>query len=210
LSSISFRDCRLYGIVDLSVLQGRDPVAVAESAIRGGVDAIQWRDKDSSDRAFLEVAVRLRALTRRLEVIFVVNDRLSIAQLAQADGIHLGHEDLPLPEARRLAGSSMMIGRSTHSLKEALRAQEEGADYLGVGPIFSTPTKPEYAAVGLELIRQVKEALTIPWVAIGGIDPERIPLVLSAGATRVAVVRAIAGNPDPESAAKKLKVLLTA
>ncbi len=154
------------------------------------------------------MARRLRDLTRRLKTIFVVNDRVAPGLLSQADAIHLGHEDLSIKEVRSLVGERMLIGRSTHSLSEAEAAVEDGADYIGVGPIFSTPTKPGYPAVGLELIRQVQSVIRIPWVAIGGIDLESLPLVLSAGATRVAVVRAVAGASDPREAARSLKRLL--
>lgn len=209
LSKPSFRACRLYSIVDRLVCGDRDPVQVALAAIRGGVDLIQWRDKHSCDRTFLEVARRLREVTARFSIPFIINDRIAIAQLIGAEGVHLGHEDISVPEARRLVGDSMLIGRSTHSLEEALQAQQDGADYLGIGPVFSTPTKPDYAAVGLKLVQEASRLLTLPWVAIGGIDPARVPLVLSAGANRIAVVRAIAGDLDPETAAKKLKTLLT-
>ena len=205
LSKISFRNCRLYVIVDRETLAGRNPVEVAQRAIRGGADVIQWRDKKSCDPEFLEVAYQLRKLTRRLRTLFVVNDRVAVAILSKADGVHLGHEDLPVRAVRNLVKDSMLIGRSTHSLKEAKEAQGSGADYIGVGPIFSTPTKPDYSAVGLKLIQQVQEAIGIPWVAIGGIDRKTLPLVLSAGAKRVAVVRAVAGAPDPEGAARALK-----
>ena len=209
MSRISFPDCRLYCIIDRAVIQGREPVEVAEAAIRGGAEVIQWRDKDSSDRRFLEVALRLRELTQRHSIFFVVNDRVAAAILAKADAVHVGHEDLSVGEVRSLAGSSLCVGRSTHSLSEALEAQEQGADYIAVGRIFSTPTKPDYPAVGLELIRQVKPRLKIPWVAIGGIDLDHLPLVLSAGATRVAVVRAVAGASDPQAAARELKAALS-
>lgn len=166
---------------------------------------IQWRDKTSSDREFLVVARDLRSLTRASGTIFIVNDRIHIAQLAQADGVHLGHEDIPLQEARSLVGGSLLIGRSTHSLEEASQAQAAGADYIGVGPIFATPTKPNYEPVGLDLIRAVKPVIRIPWVAIGGIDLNTLPLVLSAGAGRVALVRAVAGASDVEGAARAFK-----
>ena len=205
MKRISLNNCRLYVIVDREVLTGRDPVVVAEAAIRGGADVIQWRDKSASDREFLKVAFALRQLTQKFQRIFIVNDRIAVAMLVQADGVHLGHEDLPVEQARALVGSSLLIGRSTHSLEEARAAQEAGADYLGVGPIFSTPTKPGYPAVGIDLIRQVAPVIKIPWVAIGGIDLKTVPLVLSAGAARVAVVRAVAGAPDPGSAAWAMK-----
>ena len=205
MSNPSIQKAKLYVIVDREVLQGRDPAAVASAALRGGADVIQWRDKKGTDREFLETARRLFDLTRRQNALFIVNDRVSLALLAQADGVHVGHEDLPVPEVRALAGPSLLIGRSTHSLEEALEAEREGADYIGVGPVFTTPTKPGYRAVGLELVRQVRERVQIPWVAIGGIDLENAGLVSSAGAARVAVVRAVAAASDPEAAARALK-----
>ena len=205
MSKPSLANCRLYVIVDRSAVGGRDPVRVAEQAIRGGADCIQWRDKDSPDGPFLEVAARLRELTRRTGSLFVVNDRLDVALACGADGVHLGHEDIPVPRARSLAGDRLLIGRSTHSTEGGRRAQEEGADYIGVGPVFATPTKPGYPAVGLDLIRQASAGIRIPWVAIGGIDLQNLPLVLSAGAARVAVVRAVAAASDPEAAARALK-----
>ena len=208
MSKISFQNCRLYVIVDRSVLVSRDPVQVAEAAIRGGADCIQWRDKTASDREFLSVAKRLRELTRSLKIPFIVNDRVAVALLVRADGVHVGHEDLSVQEVRALVGPEIRIGRSTHSLREAKEAEAAGADYIGVGPIFSTPTKPDYPAVGLELIRQIKPAIRIPWVAIGGIDLNNLALVLSAGASRVAVVRAVAGASDPEMAARNFKTTI--
>ena len=208
LKKISFLDGRLVVIVDREVLGGRDPAAVAEAAIKGGADCIQWRDKKAPDAEFFTVAQRLRSLTRQKGTLFVVNDRVAVAMLVEADGVHLGQEDLPLQEARRLVGPAMLIGRSTHSLAQAQEAQSQGADYIGVGPIFSTPTKPGTPAVGIDLIRHIKPAIQIPWVAIGGIDPKTLPLVSSAGSTRVAVVRAVTGAADPESAARALKTQL--
>ncbi len=206
----SIQEARLYVIVDRSVLKGKDPVEVAAAAVRGGADVIQWRDKESPDLPFLETARRLRNLLADQPALFIVNDRVAVALAVKADGLHVGHEDLPVPEARALVGRSMLIGRSTHSLQEALEAEKAGADYIGVGPVFSTPTKPGYKAVGLDLVRQVKPKIGIPWVAIGGIDLENIGLVSSAGAARVAVVRAVAAASDPEAAARSLKGKLSA
>lgn len=187
----------------------RDPARVAEQAIRGGADLIQWRDKSSPDGPFLETAERLRELTRRTGTLFVVNDRLDVALACGADGVHLGHEDIPVPRARALAGERLLIGRSTHSIEEGLGAQGEGADYIGVGPVFATPTKPGVRAVGLGLVREASARIRIPWFAIGGIDLQNLPLVSSAGAARVAVVRAVAAASDPEAAARALKGKLT-
>ncbi len=208
MSSSSFQRVRLYAIVDGQVLAGRDPVSVAEAAIRGGADAIQWRDKAGCDRDFFETARALRKLTRRLKALFVVNDRVEMALGVGADAVHLGHEDLAVALVRRWVGRRLLIGRSTHSLKEAVDAQRQGADYLGVGPVFATPTKPDYRVVGLKLLTEVRFGIRIPWVAIGGIDLRTLPRVLSAGAHRVAVVRAVCGAPDPQKAARALKKIL--
>lgn len=210
MSKLSIKEAKLYVIVDRSVLKGKDPVEVAAAAVRGGADVVQWRDKESPDGPYLEVARRLKALLAGERALFVVNDRVDVALRVGADGVHVGHEDLPVPEVRELVGGSMLIGRSTHSLEEALEAERAGADYIGVGPVFSTPTKPGYKAVGLELVRQVKAKIGIPWVAIGGIDLENIGLLSSAGAARVAVVRAVAAASDPEAAARSLKGKLSA
>ena len=201
----SLQNAKLYVIVDRAALGGRDPVETAAAAMRGGADVIQWRDKQAPNGEFLETARRLREQTRKQDVLFIVNDRVAVALRVQADGVHVGHEDLPVPEVRALVGNSMLIGRSTHSIEEALEAERQGADYIGVGPVFATPTKPGVRAVGLELVRQVREKVRIPWVAIGGIDLENAGLVSSAGAACVAVVRAVAAASDPEAAARSLK-----
>jgi thiamine-phosphate pyrophosphorylase len=138
----------------------------------------------------------------------VVNDRIAIALLCGADAVHLGQEDLPLRRARSWVGRKLLIGRSTHSLAQARQAQREGADYVGVGPVFSTPTKPDYRPAGLSLLGQVQRALRIPWVAIGGIDLKTLPAVLSAGASRVAVVRAVCQAADPQRAARAFQAAL--
>jgi len=185
-----------------------DPIAVARAAIRGGADLIQWRDKLSSDGEFLDMAKSLRSCTREENALFVINDRVEIALQVGADGIHVGHEDTPVRQVRERVGPDMLIGRSTHSLEEALQAEADGADYLGVGPVFQTPTKPDYQPVGLELVRQVAPKIRIPWFAIGGIDLQNLPLVLSSGAARVAVVRAVSAASDPQAAARAFKGLL--
>lgn len=209
MSKPSIQDCRLYVILDRDALRGRDPLPVAQAAIRGGADLLQWRDKKACDEEFLEVAQALRDLTGRLKSIFVVNDRVDVACVVAADGVHVGQRDLPIAQVRRRVGNSMLIGCSTHSLDQAEKAQQAGADYLGVGPVFATPTKPDVRPVGLPLIESVHPVIRIPWFAIGGIDFEKIPEVLSAGAKRVAVVRAVSGAKDPLRAARALKMQIS-
>jgi thiamine-phosphate pyrophosphorylase len=199
------QDFRLYAVTDL-----RDPdpdfLDRAEKALKGGVDILQLRSKSLSDAALFRVGVKLRELTRQYRKLFIVNDRVDLTLAMDADGVHLGQDDLPVATARKLIGDpAKIIGRSTHSLVQALRAEEEEADYIGVGPVFSTPTKPHYQPVGLELVREAARTVRLPWVAIGGIDAGNIGQVLEAGAARVAVVRAVFASDDPYQAAQTLK-----
>ena len=202
---ISLSDFRLYVIIDRTAAGDHDLVDLAVAAIRGGADVLQFRDKSASARTFLNDAERLLSAARRAGVPLIINDRVDIACALGADGVQLGQDDLPLAAARRILGPGRLIGRSTHSLEQARAAEAEGADYLGCGPIFQTPTKPGYGSVGKELIRQVMDAVRIPVVCIGGIDRGNLTTVLEAGADRVAVVRAVCAANDPESAARELK-----
>lgn len=189
-----------------------DYASMVEAACRGGADIIQFRDKQQSGRQRFETARRLRAICAGQGALFIVNDALEVALAVEADGVHLGQEDLPIRTARRIVNQmgvkEFLIGASTHSLGQALAAEQEGADYIALGPIFSTPTKPAYQPVGLELIRQVSSAIRVPWVVIGGIDASNVNQVLAAGARRVAVVRAVCGAPDITRAAQELKKIL--
>ena len=202
---ISCSAWRLYVIVDRAAVGPRDLVEVASSAIRGGADVIQLRDKSASAKQLIEAASRLLPLTRAAGIPLMINDRADIARSVDADGVHLGEEDLPLKDARDLLGAGRIIGKSTHSLEQALAAQAEGADYIGVGPIFPTPTKPDYRSVGTALISQVASRMRAPIVCIGGINGSNLEQVLEAGACCVAVVRAVCGAADPEAAARALK-----
>lgn len=199
------RDFRLYVIIDVKTARGRDLVDIAGEAIAGGADIIQLRDKGSPARDVVETGRAIRKAVDRDKAIFIINDRPDIALAVGADGVHLGQEDLPVIAARSILGKDKIIGLSTHSLEQAVEAQNSGADYIGVGPIFSTPTKPEYKAVGLEIIKKVKEINRLPFVVIGGIDASNIDDVIAAGAGRIAVVRAVCGAEDIKGAAKKLK-----
>lgn len=172
---------------------------VVHAACAGGAGAVQLRRKGDGGDALRRLARRCRELTAAAGVLFIVNDHLDVAMEADADGVHLGQDDAPITRARQL-WPGRLVGRSTHSLAQALEAEEQGADYLGVGPVFATPTKPGRPAVGLELVSAVAPRLHIPWVAIGGIDATTLPSVLAAGARRVAVVRAVCTSPDPAAA----------
>lgn len=173
-----------------------------EAAICGGVDIVQIREKHLPDRALLAALATARTVTARHDVPLVVNDRPDLALLAEADFVHLGQDDLPVPAARRLGAA---VGLSTHAPAEIDEAE---ADYLGVGPVFATPTKPGRPAVGLDLVRYASEHARQPWFAIGGIDLANVQAVIEAGAERLAVVRAIGDAPDPERAARALRALL--
>lgn len=196
---------QLYVIIDRAAVGGRDLAEVAAAAIRGGADVMQLRDKLASARQLLEDAARLLPLTRSAGIPLIINDRADIAGSLGADGVHLGQDDLPIAEARRIMGPSRLIGKSTHSLEQALAAERDGADYIGLGPIFPTPTKPDYGSVGPALIETVSSAVHLPIVCIGGIDGTTLDPILEAGATCVAVVRAVCSSPDPERAARALK-----
>jgi len=199
---------RLYVILDRAAAGRADLVALAEAAIRGGADVIQLRDKHAATRPLITEAQRLLRVTQAAGIPLLINDRADIARHVAAAGVHLGQDDLPIAEARAILGPQAIIGKSTHTLAQALAAEQEGADYIGVGPIFATPTKPAYAHVGTALIRQVAQQVRLPMVCIGGIDQRTLPEVVQAGARCIAIVRAVCNASDPEAAAKKLRTLL--
>jgi thiamine-phosphate pyrophosphorylase len=170
-----------------------------EAAIRGGVDIVQIREKELADRELLAALEEARSVTRRLGVPLVVNDRPDLAVLSGADFVHVGQEDLPVETARRFG---LGVGLSTHARREIEAAD---ADYIAVGPVFATPTKPGRPPVGVELVRYAAERARAAWFAIGGIDPSTVADVVAAGARRIAVVRAIGDATDPEHAARELR-----
>ena len=204
-NAISCSSWRLYAIIDRAAAGNRDLAEVAAAAIRGGADVIQLRDKTASARQLREEAARILPLARAAGIPLIINDRADVATSAGADGVHLGQDDLPIAAAREVVGPHRLIGQSTHSLEQALAAEREGADYIGVGPIFPTPTKPDYGSVGPALIETVSSRVHLPIVCIGGIDATTLEPVLAAGATCVAVVRAVCGATDPEQAARAFK-----
>jgi thiamine-phosphate pyrophosphorylase len=174
-----------------------DLLTVVEATLRGGVTLVQYRDKHTNDDVRLRLAQDLNDLCHRYGALFLVNDRVDLALAVDADGVHLGQTDLPIQVARRLLGNDRIIGRSTTNPDEMQRAIAAGADYIGVGPIYSTPTKPDKAAAGLDYVRYAADHSSVPWYAIGGIDSENLTAVLQAGAERVAVVRAMIEADNP-------------
>jgi thiamine-phosphate pyrophosphorylase len=182
---------------------------IVQGALDGGADVVQLRKKEMSKGPQYRLASSLRGLTRSYGALLIINDHADIAIAVDADGVHLGQDDLPVAAVRGLPGfAGRIIGCSTHSLEQALRAVEAGADYLGVGPVHPTPTKQGRRAVGAELVREVAAAVRVPFVAIGGIEPNNVAEVIEAGARAVAVVRSIYDAPDPEAAARDLRARL--
>lgn len=179
-----------------------------EAALQAGVSLVQYRAKEGNDRERLADARALADLCRRHGALFVVNDRIDLALLVDADGVHLGQDDLPTDAARQLVGGGMLLGRSTHNLEQLQAAQQEDCDYLGVGPIYATGTKPDKVPQGLLWARQAGEHATLPWFAIGGINADRLPELREAGVSRVAVVGAIMAAADPSAASGSLLAAL--
>lgn len=198
---------RLYLVTDRDLSLGRPLTDVVASAVRGGVTAIQVREKTLGGRAFLDEITALQRLLAGSGVPLFVNDRVDLALAAGADGVHVGQEDLPAADARRLIGPKLLLGVSVATESEARRAVAEGADYVSVSPVFLTPTKPDAdTAVGIEGVERVRRAVpTSPLLAIGGIDAGNARSVVAAGADGVSVVSAIMAAADPEAAAAELR-----
>ena len=198
-------DFSLYVVLGREQSRGRDFLEVTRAAIAGGAGAIQLRDKELGKRDLLEWAKRLREITAEAGVTFLINDHPDVALASGADGVHLGQDDFPIPQARDILGPSMIIGASTHSLEQAQRAEQEGASYVNVGPIFPTATKKGgHPPVGPELIRTVLDRVSIPVTTMGGINLDNVDQVLAQGVRRIAVVSAVVGAPDIQAAARAL------
>ncbi|MFS8800838.1 thiamine phosphate synthase [Synechococcus sp. R55.6] len=177
---------------------------VVEKSLRGGVTLVQYRRKNLPDGEMLRDLKQLRQLCDRYQALMIVNDRVDLALVSQADGVHLGQTDLPVAQARHLLGSQRLIGLSTTNAEELAQALNSDVDYIGVGPVYPTPTKAEKPPAGLEYVRLAAEKAHLPWFAIGGIDPHNLPEVRRAGATRVAVVRALMEAADPTQTARTM------
>lgn len=177
-------------------------------SIKSGVDIVQLREKNTTSKRFIYLAQRIRELTSHFDAAFIVNDRVDIAKISNADGVHLGQDDIPVSYAREILGDNAIIGVSTHCPEHAKKAITDGADYIGVGPVFKTPTKPSKDPVGLEYVKWAADNVNIPFFAIGSIDTANIKEVVEAGAKRVAVIRAIMYADDIESNCKILKSAL--
>ena len=194
----------LYVIIDPQQTQGRDPVEVARQALRGGARILQWRDKTRDKGEQLAPARSLRELCREHNALFIVNDHIDLALACAADGAHLGQKDLPANAVRPWAPAGFLIGVSTNNAEEACQAERDGADYVAVGSIFPTGSKETTRPASPERLREVKQAVGIPVVAIGGISEENVAQALEAGADAVAVINAVCGAEDVEEAARRL------
>jgi thiamine-phosphate pyrophosphorylase len=194
----------LYVIVDTQILGARDKVDVARKAVRGGAKAIQLRDKQHTKGELLAIAQKLKDLCHKSNILFIVNDYLDIAIAAEADGLHIGQEDLPLSVVRRQLPIGKIVGLSTTTLAQAQKAEADGADYISVGSIFSSPTKTSANVVGLKHLSQVRKRVSIPIVAIGGINRDNVGEVMAAGADSAAVISAVLAQRDIESATRQL------
>jgi thiamine-phosphate pyrophosphorylase len=199
---------QLYVIIDAQAAGGRDLSTIAQQAIRGGADVIQLRAKHYSPNALVPLARALHTVTQQSAIPLIINDYPEVAATIGAEGVHVGQADLSIAEVRAHIPYRCLVGKSTHSLEQAMAAQAEGADYIGVGPVYATPTKPDYGNVGVGLVYRVSQHIKIPFVCIGGIDATRVTEVAAAGAQCIAVVRAVCAAPDPQAAAHTLKALL--
>jgi thiamine-phosphate pyrophosphorylase len=194
----------LYVIIDTSALRGRSHVEVARQAIRGGAKVIQLRDKTLHKKELLTIAQELRKLCAEQDVLFIVNDYLDVALAVDADGLHVGQDDLPVKVARRLLPIDKILGCSVRTEDKATAAQAEGADYIAAGAMYPTPSKETAGVIGPERLKQIRQVVTLPIVAIGGINKENLSAVLAAGADSAAVIKAVLGAENVEEATRQM------
>ena len=189
-----------------TVLQSRfSHMEITRLAIAGGADTIQYRQKSGSTREMIEIARNMKRLCSEAGVAFIVNDRLDVTIAAEADGVHLGQDDFPIPMAREILGEGRIIGGSAATLDEALKCLSDGADYVGFGPVYPTSSKDDAGPVsGIDILKQVVEIIPLPIIAIGGVGAENIPDVMRAGARGIAVISAVCCQDDPEEATRAL------
>jgi thiamine-phosphate pyrophosphorylase len=209
LTAADLSRSRLYGILDLGYVEIGDARRIAEALVTGGVDLLQLRAKNHSPAEIEKVAGELRSITTEGGVPLIINDHPEIARNVRADGVHLGQDDLPIADARKIVGPECAVGKSTHSLDQAIRAFHEDADYIGFGPIFATPTKPDYPPIGFDDIAKVHESVRVPIFCIGGIKLDNLSKVIEAGARRVVIVSGLLQASDPAEYARSAKNLLT-
>jgi thiamine-phosphate pyrophosphorylase len=201
-------DPTLYVVLDRTAARGRDLDDLLAAVIEGGCRMVQLREKAWPSGRLLPLARRLRERCARAGVTFVVNDRVDLAVAAGADGVHVGQEDLPAPDARALLRPGMLLGVSTHGVEQARSAQTAGADYVAVGAMFPTATKPAFELVGTALVRTLRPEIRVPLIGIGGITHDNVTDVVRAGADGVAVISAVCAAPDPTAATRRFLELI--
>jgi thiamine-phosphate pyrophosphorylase len=203
-------DYSLYLVTDRRLSRGRSTFEIVKAAVNGGTTVVQLREKDCSTREFIEQALAIKDFLKDRGVPLIINDRLDVALAVKADGVHLGQIDMPLAMAKGILGDSMIIGISAESLADAMAAEKDGADYLGVSPIYATPTKTDTAPpLGLAGLREIRKAVRLPLVGIGGLNLKNSADVIRSGADGVAVVSAIVAADDPGAVARALKQIIT-
>ena len=203
-------DYSLYLVTDRGLARGRSTLDIVQAAVNGGATIVQLREKECSTLEFIQQALSIKEFLKIHNVPLIINDRLDVAQAIEADGVHLGQTDMPLETAKGILGDTMIIGISAECLADAITAEEGGADYLGVSPIYATPTKTDTApALGLEGLREIRKAVRLPLVGIGGLNKGNAADVIRYGADGVAVVSAIVAADDPEDAARELMQVIT-
>lgn len=176
------------------MITSEDHLKIAEEACRGGAEILQYRDKRSTQAEKLRRAKLIRGITERSDTLFIVNDDIDLALLSGADGVHLGQDDVSVSEARKITPKNFIIGKSTHSLEQAVSAEKDGADYIGIGPVYQTPTKEDYVPIGVETVKSVIKNIKIPFVCIGGLNFDNIRELIDLGAKSVAMVREFQNN----------------
>ena len=199
-------DYTLYLCTDRSFMKTKTLEETVEQAVQGGCSIVQLREKDCSTKEFLEQELRIKKTTQQYNVPLIINDRIDICMAADADGVHLGQEDMPVAQARKLLGEGKIIGASAHNVEEALKAWQDGADYLGVGAIFGTNTKKNTVDTSIETLKEICVKVPIPVVAIGGVGLSNIEKLAGSQIRGVAVVSAIMAEEDPKKAAEKLVI----
>ena len=195
---------RLYVLISSNIAK-KSVKETARLVIDGGADAVQLREKTISDSKFISLAREVRDITTKRGSLLIINDRVHVVRKVNADGIHLGQQDMSALEARNIIGDEKIIGVSTHSITQARQAQKDGADYIAIGPIYPTSTKDHEPSVGIEIIREISRTVSIPFIAIGAITLDNLDVVLKAGASRIAVCSAIMGTEDIYSTTRQFK-----
>ena len=199
---------RLYAIIDLNYVSAGQAPAILRKLIDGGIDAVQLRGKNRSVDELSALAGQLLEQTMAANIPFIVNDHAAVADRVRVQGVHVGQDDDSIAQVRRVVSRPVIVGKSTHSLSQAIAAELEGADYIGFGPLFATPTKPDYLPIGVDQIREVHRQVNIAIFCIGGIKVENLPQVIAAGAKRVVVVSGLLQSDNPAQYAQRAKRLL--